>query len=89
MDVKQHTHSFTLRADTSQSKEKASYLPEIWSKRRLIVLKEGRKEGRKSKAPVLCESRGCRPGLLSLIRLMVSVDVKHHERKEESKETGF
>ena len=30
------------------------------------------------RAQELCESRGGRPGLPSLISLMVSVDVKHH-----------
>ena len=29
----------------------------------------------------LCESRGGRPGLSSLISLSVSVDVKHHGRR--------
>ena len=33
------------------------------------------------RAGELCESRGGRPGLSSLISLSVSVDVKHHERR--------
>ena len=34
------------------------------------------------RAQELCESLGGRPGLPSLISLMVSVDVKHHERRK-------
>ena len=35
----------------------------------------------KNRAQELCESRGDRAGLPSLINLIVSVDVKHHDRR--------
>ena len=46
---------------------------------RASIEQQGDSRNRASRAQKPCESRDGRPGLPSLISLMVSVDVKHHE----------
>ena len=58
----------------------ASYHPDY------IPLKRNEKPSPPLRAQELCESRGGRPGLPSLISLMVSVDVKQHSTNHDQTE---